>query len=326
MASKSQKYRLGLFIIISSFSLLLLLFIIGSKRFLQEKETYYISYRNISVSGLEVGSPVKYLGISIGSITKIDFDPEDIYNVVVTIGVAPGTPIKEDARANIEAIGITGLKMIELRGGSNKAKLLEPEGYINPGSSITEAITGKAEIIAAKVEHLVNNVVEFTREENLEKVLTFIENSNNTINNINTMVLENRKNLNEGIASGRSVLAKLDTISSSIQHTTLALKEIVETDTVKQIVANVHALSENLKAAKLAALVDRLSEAVESTNRVLIALDRDMEHGSKDFFISVKKLKSTINYLNETTRMLNEDPSILIHGVEVEDIPDDNLD
>jgi len=76
MPSRSQKIRLGVFIVISSFALLILLFIIGSKKLFAEKDIYYISYNDVSVSGLEIGSPVKYLGISIGSIQNIDFDPK----------------------------------------------------------------------------------------------------------------------------------------------------------------------------------------------------------------------------------------------------------
>ena len=78
MITRSQKYRLGIFIAVSVFLIVLLLIIIGTEQFLKEQDIYYIAYRDISVSGLEVGSPVKYLGLGVGTIRDIEIDPEDI--------------------------------------------------------------------------------------------------------------------------------------------------------------------------------------------------------------------------------------------------------
>ncbi|KAA3616998.1 MAG: MCE family protein [Calditrichaeota bacterium] len=326
MPSRSQKIRLGIFIVISSFALLVLLFIVGSKQFFQDKDIYYISYRDISVSGLEVGSPVKYLGINIGTIKSIDFDPEDVYNVVVTVAVKPGTPIKRDARANIEAIGITGLKMIEIRGGSNEAKLLQVGKYIQAGGSITEDITGKAEVIANKIERVVNNLIEFTQPEKLEKIIKLAESSTLAMDNINAMVEENRLNLRDGLESTKYVMARMDTISQSLQIASTKIQKLTESDTLDLILANVHDVSVNLTKANLGETIVRLDEVVERTNKLLISMDRDMERGSRDFLASLQKLKSALDHLNEASRLVNEDPSVLIRGAEVDEIPDDELD
>ncbi len=326
MPSRSQKIRLGIFIVISSFALLVLLFIVGSKEFFQDKDIYYISYRDVSVSGLEIGSPVKYLGINIGTIKSIDFDPKDVYNVVITVAVKPGTPIKKDARANIEAIGITGLKMIEIRGGSNEAKLVKVGKYINAGGSITEDITGKAEVIANKIELVVNNLIEFTKPEKLEKIINLAESSTLAMDNINAMVAENRLNLRDGLLSAKIVMARMDTVSSSIQVASTKIQQLAESDTLDKIMANVHEISIKLAETDLVGTIARLDEVVERTNKLLISLDRDMERGSRDFLVSLQKLKSALDHINEASRLVNEDPSVLIRGAEVDEIPDDDLD
>lgn len=326
MPSRAQKIRLGVFIVISSFALLLLLFIVGSRKFFEEKDIYYIAYRDVSVSGLEVGSSVKYLGITIGSIKSIDFDPKDVYTVIVTIAVNPGTPIKEDSRANIESIGITGLKMIEIRGGSNEAKVLKPYNYIKPGSSITEDITGKAEEIANKVERVMNNLLEFTAPEKLNKIITLAESATQSMDNINAMVQENRRNLREGLANGNIVMARLDTITAALKVSANEIEKITASDTLRQIVANFHDISTKLNKADLVALVDRLKEMVQQTNKILVTMDRDFELGSRDLLGSLKELKSTLENLNEASRIIKEDPSVIIHGVDVDNIPDDDLE
>jgi len=216
--------------------------------------------------------------------------------------------------------------MIEIRGGSNEADLLSPYDQIKPGTSITEDFTGKAEEIANKVEIVMNNLLEFTAPEKLNKIITLAESATESFDNINAMVEENRRNLREGLAYGSIVMARLDTITTALQVTTAEIEKITASDTLAQIVANFHDMSSKLNQANLVVLVERLREVVEKTNKILVTMDRDIELGSRDFLISLDKLKSTLDNLNETSRILREDPSVLIHGADRDDIPDDDLD
>jgi hypothetical protein len=169
MITKSQKIRLGIFSVVAVSILIITLFLLSVDQFIEDQDIYYIAYEDVSVGGLDVGSPVKYLGLKVGSVKKIKIDPNNINRIIVQIGLTEGTPIKKDVEAEISTIGITGLKIIELRGGTNEAEILKPGRYINAGQSFTEAITGKAEVIAEKIEQALNNLIAFTSSENQEK-------------------------------------------------------------------------------------------------------------------------------------------------------------
>ncbi|WP_022660850.1 MlaD family protein [Paucidesulfovibrio longus] len=70
--SRQRYHRLGLFIIGGTALLLFVVFALGAGRFLNSSiklETYF----NESVNGLEVGSPVKYRGVKIGTVSHIGF-------------------------------------------------------------------------------------------------------------------------------------------------------------------------------------------------------------------------------------------------------------
>jgi len=326
MPSHSQKVRLGVFIIMSSISLIAILIVIGSKQFFQEKDIYYISYKNVSVSGLEVGSPVKYLGISVGTIKEIKIDPKDVSRIIVTVALEPGTPIKKDARAEIAAIGITGLKMIEIRGGSNEAQLLNPEQFIQPGSSITEEITGKAEIIAEKMEAVLNNLYIFTQPDNLNKITILAESSTSMMDNLNNILVENRGNLRATMIYSEAAMARLDTISMLLQESSFHINRMATSDTMAQILSNVRDISQKLKQAQLEELIRELGEVVDRTNRLLTSIDHDMEQGSKDFLVGMKRLKTILDNLNETSQLVNEDPSVLIWGTSLDEVPDEALE
>jgi phospholipid/cholesterol/gamma-HCH transport system substrate-binding protein len=242
------------------------------------------------------------------------------------VALEPGTPIKRDARAEIAIIGITGLKMIEIRGGSQEEVLLNPGEYLRPGGSITEEITGKAEVIADKIEIVVNNLIKFTQPENLEKITLLADKATATFENLNLILEENRKDFRTTIKNINLTMARLDTMSYLLQASIDEIHQLTTGDTLKQIVENVREVTEKLRESDIVSLVHRLDELVERVNYLLIAVDHDLERGSKDFLKSIQRLKSTLIYLDETSRLINEDPSILIRGTSIEDAPDDDLD
>jgi ABC-type transporter Mla subunit MlaD len=326
MPTKSQKRRLGIFIFLVIILLSSLLLIIGSEQFLKDRDNYLISYQDISVSGLDVGSPVKYLGLGVGSVKDIKIDREDISRIIITIAVKSETPIKKDAHADIELLGITGLKMIEISGGSPGADLLEPGAYIQAGKSTSEIITGKAEVIMEKIELLVNNLNQFSQPENLSKIIDLAENANKTFEDFDLILRENRNELRGIIAQARATGARLDTLTQLLMPTQTENIQISLADTLNDILSNVNKVTSSLKKANMNLVVEELASTLNRTNRILNIMDHDLERGRDNLFISLRKLRSTLEYLDETARMVNEDPSILLRGTEYEDIPDDDLD
>ena len=72
MSAQTHNFKLGLFVIGAVVALVLLLIIVGSGRWLQPK-TVIETYFNESVQGLDIGSKVKYRGVSVGDVTRIGF-------------------------------------------------------------------------------------------------------------------------------------------------------------------------------------------------------------------------------------------------------------
>jgi phospholipid/cholesterol/gamma-HCH transport system substrate-binding protein len=78
MVSQSQKIRLGVFLTISISILIIAIGIITGSRLLKKRVTYFIRYKEISLTGLEIGSPVKYRGLRIGRIEDMHIDENDV--------------------------------------------------------------------------------------------------------------------------------------------------------------------------------------------------------------------------------------------------------
>jgi phospholipid/cholesterol/gamma-HCH transport system substrate-binding protein len=82
----------------------------------QDKRTYqrYEIYFDGSVSGLNAGSPVRYLGVDVGKVARISLDPQQRKRVQVIADIDSSAPIDDRTRASLSLQGITGLLFVNL--------------------------------------------------------------------------------------------------------------------------------------------------------------------------------------------------------------------
>jgi len=129
METRARYALIGLFmlaVIIASFAFV---YWLENKGGFGERTAYQIRFGG-STSGLLVGSSVLFNGIRIGEVTGLGLDPEHPEQVVATIGVDPGTPIRSDTQVGIETQGLTGGAVVTLRGGSATAEAVPPQGVL----------------------------------------------------------------------------------------------------------------------------------------------------------------------------------------------------
>ncbi|OQW32691.1 MAG: hypothetical protein A4E19_04840 [Nitrospira sp. SG-bin1] len=93
----------------------------------------YEAYMKESVAGLSVDSTVKYRGVDVGRVKAIALNPNNPEEVLLTMDIVRGTPIKIDTIAVLETQGLTGLATVNLTGGSRESPSLQAqEGQTYP--------------------------------------------------------------------------------------------------------------------------------------------------------------------------------------------------
>jgi len=88
--------------------------------------------------GIEVGSPVRVMGIKVGKVQSIDFDPnmktargEEVkLRVRISIDKKAWQTVRQDSRFYINLAGVIGEKFIEVTPGSNEAPQFEEGAYV----------------------------------------------------------------------------------------------------------------------------------------------------------------------------------------------------
>lgn len=307
MVSNAQKFRLGIFIVVISFLLIIFLVMVAGNKLMEKRDTYYIRYEDTSVSGLRVGGPVKYHGISIGRVEDIKIDEEDVSNVIVVLSIKHGTPLKKDVKASLTPIGITGLLQIEISGGTNQADTAEPGSFIESGPSTFENITGKAEVITEKMEMLLNNLISITDAENQKKL-------QNILTNVDTLINNNVEPVSDVLVNLDKITSELAQISVNLNEAVAKVNSVLQTNKIENIVANTDTLTTRLAALDLVQLITDLDAAILQTKTTLANIDATHLESRQDILDTIEKLVETIDYLNDFARQISEDPSILLRS------------
>src|SRR3954470_6281921 len=134
MAVGTNHWKLGLFVILGVGMALAALAVLGARRW-NDKTVSYLSFFDESVQGLEVGSPVKFRGVTIGRVAAIDVAPDHRHVQVANelfvdqlgrldLRIAHGEPALSahpGLRVQLAQTGITGVKFMLLDSFDGKA-------------------------------------------------------------------------------------------------------------------------------------------------------------------------------------------------------------
>jgi len=322
MVTRSQKIRLGTFFLVSAIVLLAIIAVIVAPRFLEVRDIYYVGFTNVSVTGLQEGGAVKYHGMTVGFISDIAIDPENVQRVILTLSLEHDVPIRKDTEAVMTFFGLTGLRLIELQGGSNEAESLEPGSNIRAGRSITDNITGKAEVIGEKAELVLNNMAELTSKENRQRLLDLAENFTNAAQELSGLLIENKGSISDMFKNGGNVVKDFQDVLSSTKSTMQWVAGLVESDTLQRVVTNMSEISESLKKAEFVRTIQEANEALDHMNNMLRNAEVTFSKGFSDLAYSIESLRESVDYINQFARMISEDPSVIMRGTEPRGIPD----
>jgi phospholipid/cholesterol/gamma-HCH transport system substrate-binding protein len=248
--TKQQKIRIGLFALVAGTLFAVVLVTFAGVHFWKPRDRYYVEFES-TVYGLEKGADVFLNGMRVGKVGGIRLSPQDMRRVRVAIDINEGTPVRTDTRAILQFAGITGLKVIDLRGGSYAAPELPAGSTIAVGETLldklqdratdladqTTELLQRANSIVAKTEHIVDNISRITDPDQMGDVVA--------------QTRQVGANLAQASASLRSLIdenrAGLRASVSAIEATAKRAADLVDGNQVKAAVADLRQASRSFK-------------------------------------------------------------------------------
>jgi len=193
------KWKVGLFVVIGFAIFLSTLFFIGKQKNLFGS-VFRIQAVFANVSGLKIGSNVRFGGITIGTVEDIQLMTDTSVKVGMVIQSNVKKFIKKDANASIGSDGLMGDKVVVISPGT----FSQPQ--INEGGAIGSHSPVEMDAILASLKVSADNAAVITNE--LSKLAYRINHGNGTLsrligdstiaNNI-TKTMSNLKKSSEGL-------------------------------------------------------------------------------------------------------------------------------
>ena len=125
----------GLFLLAGFASFSWLAVKMGDIRFFME-DSYPVTARFISISGLKEGALVELAGVKVGKVSSIRLDSSE-YEAVVGLDISNEVKLQDDSIASIRTAGIIGDRYIKLTPGGSEEYLVGGDEIVETESAIS---------------------------------------------------------------------------------------------------------------------------------------------------------------------------------------------
>lgn len=202
MDTKVNYSVVGAFVIILTAVFILMIIWLSSGLSAKSYQIYMV-HMNESVAGLNVDSAVKFNGVEVGRVKKIELNPDNPQIVNLLLDIEENTPITVDTRATLNIQGLTGVATVALKTiGPNTTSLKKEKGEKYPIIQSAPSLFARLDVA---LTDLTNNLSEITKS--IRSILN----------------PENQRSLKETLKSlslvSENLAANNQTISSILQNT-----------------------------------------------------------------------------------------------------------
>jgi phospholipid/cholesterol/gamma-HCH transport system substrate-binding protein len=270
----------------------------------------YEIYFTGSVSGLDRGSPVRYLGVDVGRVRRLSIDRHDASRIVVVAEIDREAPISSATRASLGLQGVTGLLFINLKEVPKVDKavpLAKGERY-----PVIESIASDFDVFLSSLPELMGRANDM-----LERIGRVFSD-------------ENLNGLAETVKSLRVATAGLPQTSQNITKLVDELRGTVQE--INGAAQTLRGISEDARPEVKVAL-ERLTETANNLAQASARMDRftqkseaQLGHFSEQGLFELERLvretRSAAREFRDLSRSLRENPSQILYeppesGVEI---------
>jgi ABC-type transporter Mla subunit MlaD len=314
MAAPTNHWKLGLFVVVAFVVAMGSIVALGA-RSLKKQTVTYKTYFDESVQGLDVGSPVKFRGVTIGSVANVDIAPDhrhvettlelDVQNLNdLGLNAFPGPTARinmpPDLRVQLGSSGITGVKFISIDFFAIKDNPVEPLPFPVPENTIPSA-QSTMKNLEDSVVHAVDRFPEVA-----DMIVRLLGQMSRMLDGLDQKHLGDRAG--DTIASVEGLVEELRVALHGVDSAKLS-QEAQETMT-----------NLNATMARTATLLDRLQNdkgVIASAERASNAVG-DMAHGARGLGVEVEQTLRDVQGAAAAVQRLGDaldrDPDMLLKG------------
>ncbi len=293
-------------ILVTSFVLFTALSIFFFYRWIQTPDDAAVSDQRLvvfsgSVSGLSVGSEVRYLGVPVGRVLSIELNREQLGQVNVLLGADQPLPPSQELIAVLEPLGITGLALVELNNRPEGMDVFDVVDGAIPGyPSIVSQLSGSAGRIATTIE------------QSLQRLTTVLDEG--SMNDLDA-VLHQARILSENVAAASErfdeILDSAVRVGGELERSLPELRAAAE-QLDQQVLPAVTAAGESIEGAS--SIILEMAEENREQMKQVVNRELPTVVGATD------ELAKTLREMNRLLQNINAEPGALLFGEQVKEV------
>ena len=126
MENKAHALAAGLFAVLLGVAIVLAAMWFSGETY---EKAYYVLESKYAVTGLNEQALVRYRGVNVGKVTRIQFDPKNTGIILIDIAIQSDMPLTKSTYAELRYQGVTGLSYIMLDDPRTNPEPLPPAGH-----------------------------------------------------------------------------------------------------------------------------------------------------------------------------------------------------
>lgn len=231
-----------------------------------------------AVTGLSVGSPVRFNGIPVGTVEGMRINPADPREVIVRIRVAANAPVKTDTEVRLVPSGLTGLTFVQLSGGSPDSPLVIAVAETDPpqihaDSSALERLLAFSEEIATQGHEVLTHILAILSPENAQQISNILHN----LSMITSALHSEEEHITGMIGSSYQAMQRFNDLLLHADQVVFAINQSIKR-LDQDLVAAVPSIASNLQdsSRRLAILLHRIDGIIEENEVVLTSVGNEV--------------------------------------------------
>ena len=305
MARRNSNFMIGLFVTAGVVIGVAAIVWLGASQYF-EGGSFYVTYFDESVQGLQVDSRVKYRGVDIGKVQSIGVAPDHkLVEVVMKIDLHGETG--QNVVTQLRALGITGIVFIELDRRNPEDPILTPPPGMETRYTVIASQLSQSKQMLSSVDRIMSRIeqvdlrgISDQLKQTSRAVETFLNGKQMT--GILAKLDSTAGSLDQGLRRIDRILAE-GKVEGILEEARQGLQESRKTIAdARELVAAVRGEVKNLKA----------SETADRAGRLLEGIDRRTRGMKTDFERTTEDIRQAAEKLNLLLDRLQANPSDLI--------------
>lgn len=263
----------------------------------KEYHTYAV-YMREAVSGLSNEAPVKFNGVQVGFVNKIELNRRDPQQVKLLLSIEEGTPVTTSTTATLISQGITGTTYVGLSASSsNLTPLPKLPKQPYPVIPYKPSLLHQLDRVLKDVSENINKVsIEISRIFDKENAL-YIKKTLANFKSVTDSIAKNSKNIDQS----------LENADIFLRNIAKASREFPEL--VSNIKIGAHKIE--LMAGAVRKAGDQVSDTMEAGK---VAIDKISQQTVPPAVVLLRRLDTIAANLEKISVQMRQNPAVIIRG------------